>query len=151
MRSAAAPNAPAEPSPRGAATPSVVSWLMLIAGVAMGVVFGQFSAGRAVEADLYALKKDVAQLRRSADALTAAGGRSGEVATLLEDLRAQRIAVKEASESWQTAGQAIARADRLHEQALGALTSAEKAAKQSAGVSVAASEALAATESARDA
>ncbi|NNJ25511.1 hypothetical protein [Alienimonas chondri] len=153
MRSAAAPNAPAGAPPRSSdhasAKPSGMAWVMLALGLAGGLAFGQYTAGRAVQADLYALKKDVAQLRRSADALTAAGGRSGDVATLLEDLRAQRAAVKEADESWRAADAALARSARLRERAELALGDAEATAIHSQTVAVAVSDALEETRAAR--
>ena len=150
MRSAAAPPPPADAAPSRPA-PSGAAWATLACGVACGLAAGQFAAGRAVRADLYTLKRDVAGLRQSADALTAAGGRSGEVASLLGNLRAQRSAVGEAEETWREAEAALARAARLRERATAALTDAERTATHAATVAAAVSDALEVARRARDA
>ena len=84
-------------------------------GLVCGLVAGQYGSGRTVRAELYSLKRDVAQLRQACDALTAAGERSGEVASLLSNLREQRVAVDDAAKAWRAADAALAA--RLRERA----------------------------------
>ncbi|MFH5804991.1 hypothetical protein [Alienimonas sp. DA493] len=150
MRSAAAPTAPVDAPPRSFA-PSGGAWFMLAFGLACGLAVGQFTAGRAVRADLYALKKDVAEVRRAADSLTAAGGRSDQVASLLEDLRKQRAAVKEADGAWREANAALAQAARLRENSETALLGAKETALHAQTVAAAAADALEGSRAARDA
>ncbi len=139
---AAPADAPSQPGGPRSAVPWSVAWGMLAFGVAGGLAAGQFAAGRSVRADLYTLKKDVAKVCRSADALTAAGGDSGGVASLLDDLRAQRVAVDEAASTWQDADAALARAAGLRERAEHALTDARRTAEYSEAVAAAVSDAL---------
>ncbi|QDT15852.1 hypothetical protein [Alienimonas californiensis] len=150
MRSAAAQPVAADAPPRSLA-PSGTAWFMLAFGLACGMAVGQFTAGRAVRADLYALKKDVAEVRRAADSLTAAGGRSDQVASLLEDLRTQRTAVKEADGAWREANAALAQAARLREHSETALTEAKETALHAQTVAAATADALEGTRAARDA
>ena len=149
MHSVAAPPDSAAPPRSGG--PSVVSWLMLAVGVTAGLAAGQYAAGRAVQEDLYALKRDVAEVRQSADALTAAGGRSDEVASLLDNLRAQRVAVKEADETWRVADAMLSRTVTLRQRSDTALKDAKDTAEFAEVVAEAVAGALEGTRAARDA
>ena len=141
---------PAEP-PAGTSTrrpSSGAAWAMLACGVACGLTVGQFGAARSARAELYALKRDVAELRRSADALTTAGGRAGETTSLLEELRAQRAAVRDAAGAWKEADAALARAAVLRGRADAALADATATAEVGAGVAAKVSDHLGATRAA---
>ena len=98
------PNAPRDGFMVGA------GWGMLACGLAVGLAVGQFTGHRGVRAELYLLKQDLRDVRRTAEALTGAAGRGGETTTLLADLAAQRESVREAAATWTETGRTLAAA-----------------------------------------